>query len=241
MMLVAGLLATGPRAEDGLFKDPAAHALLAITAIGLLASFVWVESKAANPILPLRLFRRSTFVLSGVLSASTGLALFTAVVFVPLYLQYALRMGSTQAGLHLLPLMLAISAASVLGEKRMGQHGSARAGHRRVDSHGQRPCRIGVVYCERKPGGHAGCTRRPGLGIGLTIPVTTIACQRSAQSRDQGTATASPIMFRTVAGALAVSLLGALLSRAIESAPEDSILQRALQRPSRRPCSRCSG
>ncbi|MCW5254941.1 DHA2 family efflux MFS transporter permease subunit [Verminephrobacter aporrectodeae subsp. tuberculatae] len=214
MALVTGLLATRARAEDGV------HALLPIAAIGLLAAFVWLESKVANPILPLHLFRRSAFTLSSVLSASTRLALFTAVVFVPLHLQYSAKLGSAQAGLHLLPLMLAITAASVVGGKRMGRRGTARA-LAIAGSMAMAGAYVGLALSTASANREAMLLALGvlGLGIGLTIPVTTIACQRTAQSQDQGIATASVIMFRTVGGALGVSLLGALLAQGIQPPP----------------------
>lgn len=184
--------------------------------VGLL--FVWRELLVPGPLLPIHLFRQCVFLLNGLLSACTGVALFSVVVFTPLYWQYAVGMTAVQAGLHMLPLMAAISMSSVVGGKWLANSRQLRA--------------MAVASALLMAGGYIGlavsvnaanvagilCALSVlGAGIGLAIPLSMMTVQRVAQPRDQGIATALPIMFRTAGGALGVSFLGAALTQQLEA------------------------
>src|SRR5262249_27253683 len=109
--LVALLTAT--RRDSGF--DAWALGTLGCTAVLLAAAFVWVERHARHPLLPLRLFAGSAFSAASVISAVSGVALFGAVVFLPIYLQSALAMTPIASALHLWPLMSGVTIAALSG------------------------------------------------------------------------------------------------------------------------------
>src|SRR5438046_2065968 len=78
---------------------------LAVAGVLLLIAFVWQETRAAEPILPLGLFRSRVFAVSNAMGFTIGMAMFGAIVFIPLYLQLVYGASPTSSGLRLLPLM----------------------------------------------------------------------------------------------------------------------------------------
>src|SRR3954447_26759585 len=105
---------------------PWSSAPLLLTAAGALAAliaFVAVERRAAEPILPPRLFADPTFVLVSAVLFLTGCAFFAAIVFVPLFLQLVTGASATQSGLLALPLLLAAAASTTLTGRAIARTG----------------------------------------------------------------------------------------------------------------------
>jgi EmrB/QacA subfamily drug resistance transporter len=187
-----------------------------ILALVFASLFLWIETRAPEPILPLELFREQTFTAANVLSTILGVSMFTAVVFLPLYLQIAQGFSPIASGMQLLPMTLGITTAS-LG---CGRHVARVGRYRQFALTG---CAlVAVAYALL-----ATMSNAPkdieipiymlvlGLGLGLLFPVVTMAAQNSVSIQHIGTATATPIMLRSVGGAIGVSLLGALFSNRI--------------------------
>src|SRR6476646_1781013 len=86
---------------------------LGIAGVVLLAAFVWQETRAAEPIVPLGLFRSSIFNVSSAMGATIGMAMFGAIIFIPLYLQLVYGVSATQSGLRMLPLMIGLLVAAI--------------------------------------------------------------------------------------------------------------------------------
>jgi len=76
--------------------------------VAFAVAFVWVESKAPEPILPLRLFRGRTFAVANITTFILGFAMFGSIIFVPLYLQIVKGASPTKSGLLMLPMMAGI-------------------------------------------------------------------------------------------------------------------------------------
>ncbi len=89
----------------------------------LVALFIYWESKAKEPILPLELFKNHTFTLTSVLGAVIGAGMFGAIVMLPLYLQVVKGASATEAGLKLIPLMLGIVSTSIFSGKAITKTG----------------------------------------------------------------------------------------------------------------------
>ena len=113
---------------------------LAIVGVALLAVFLWWETRAEEPILPLQLFRSSVFRVANAMGFTIGMAMFGAIVFIPLYLQLVYGASPTSSGLRLLPLMAGLLVAAVASGRiisRIGRykvvpdrgHGRARLRH----------------------------------------------------------------------------------------------------------------
>ena len=98
---------------------------LGVGGVALLAAFVWQERRAEEPIIPLSLFRSRVFNVSSAMGATIGMAMFGAIIFIPLYLQLVYGSSATKSGLQMLPLMLGLLTAAILSGRaitRMGRY-----------------------------------------------------------------------------------------------------------------------
>ncbi|MCA0244607.1 MAG: MFS transporter [Proteobacteria bacterium] len=214
--LVCLLLAT----RSGLAGTAGGWAL-ALLGLTLLLGFVAVERRAADPLLPLALFGNTGFSAAAVLSIGSGVGLFAAVVFLPLYLQGALRQTPTASALHLLPLMLGLTVASRLCGRALRRGASVRAlaSGGMLAMAGGFGALVGVLDWTPASAGAISLAVLPlGLGLGLLFPVLTVVSQRSAAPRHVGVATATPMMLRALGGAAGVSLLGSVLAHGVPAA-----------------------
>lgn len=213
--LVSLLLSTQP---DAAAVPVVPASLYAAVGLGLAALFVWVQARVANPLLPLSLFSQRAFSAATLLSAASGLMLFATVVFMPLYFQMWRGLSPADSGLHLMPLMAGITVAS------MGC-GRVLAATGRVRSTAIAACALTATafavlgFVVGDPGASltiaSACLVPLGMGIGTLFPLVTVVAQSAAPMPLMGIATASPVMFRSVAGAVGVSLLAALFSRSM--------------------------
>src|ERR671934_353681 len=99
---------------------------LGVAGAALLATFIWWETRAAEPILPLSLFRSSVFSVSNAMGFTIGMAMFGAIVFIPLYLQLVYGASPTSSGLRLLPLMAGLLAAAIASGRAISRIGRYR-------------------------------------------------------------------------------------------------------------------
>src|SRR3989440_3484859 len=99
---------------------------LGIGGVALLLGFVWQEQRAVEPILPLKLFRSSVFSVSSAIGFSIGMAMFGAIIFIPLYLQLVYGASATSSGLRMLPLMAGLLAASIGSGRAISRLGRYR-------------------------------------------------------------------------------------------------------------------
>ena len=97
--------------------------VLAVLAAVLLPLFVLAESRATEPIMPLSLFRNRVFVASSAVGFAVGLALFGAIVYMPVFLQIVKSESPTGWGLQLTPMMLGVLAASITGGQLISRYG----------------------------------------------------------------------------------------------------------------------
>ena len=171
--------------------------------------------------MPLALLADRGFAAAAGLSALSGVALFTAVVFVPVYLQQGLGLGLMASALHTVPLMLGITIAGQLSGRAL------RAGQspRRMASLAAVGLKLGFAllagtlhWAPTADWALAAALLPLGLGLGLLFPLVTVVCQRSAPPQHLGMATAMPVMLRALGGALGVALLGEWLQRHLAQA-----------------------
>ena len=220
--LVSLLLSTNRQPLAGVAISNTAFAL---TGVALIAAFVWLQSRIAHPLLPLSLFAKREFSASTLLSACTGFMLFAAVVFLPMYFQNARGLSPADSGLHLMPLMAGITIASIACGRVLAATG-------RVRSTALVACGLvtaaffGLGVLVREPAvslmAVSACLLPLGMGIGALFPLVTVVAQNSAPMPLMGMATASPVMFRSVSGAVGVSVMASLFAAGFTSgaAPE---------------------
>lgn len=197
----------------GLFElgTPFGWALLVVAAV-LLAVLMWVEVHAADPVLPLRLFRDRLFATATGHGVLAGWAMFGSFSFVPLFVQAVLGSSATGAGSTLMPLMLGWVGASIIGSRLL-----LRMGYRTVAITGMVLLTLGSLLMAIM----GAESTRPwimfflgmmGVGMGFSIPPFLIAVQSSVAKRDMGTATSTLQFSRNIGGTLGVSVMGAYLS-----------------------------
>ena len=193
-------------------------AALAATAVLLAASFLWVQARAPSPLIPLNLFADRAFAAAAALSAGSGVMLFAVVVFMPLYFQTARGLSPGDSGWHLMPLMAGITIASTGGGRMMSATGQVRSVAVAACATAAASL-VALGFAVYEPGISVGavalCLVPVGIGLGALFPIVTVVAQVSAPMQLIGVATASPVLFRSVAGAIGVSALGALLAAAM--------------------------
>jgi EmrB/QacA subfamily drug resistance transporter len=186
---------------------------LAVVAVVLLGAFLFQERRAAEPILPLRLFRDPVFtVVSATLFVATC-SLFAAIVFLPLFLQIVNGQSATDSGLLLLPLLIPSTIATIVAGRLI-----VRTGRYKIfPVTGLTLMTLGLALMSTMDSGTSRTTTSAfmtvfGLGFGMVSQVLVLAIQNSVEQRDLGIATASANFFRALGGAIGVAVFGAIFT-----------------------------
>ncbi|MFF3095110.1 MFS transporter [Streptomyces cyaneofuscatus] len=181
--------------------------------------FVVVEHRAAEPIIPLRLFRDSIFNITGLVGAVIGIALFGAASYLPTYLQMVDGASATESGLLMLPMMLGIVGGSIVSGQLITRTGRYRV-YPIVGS------AVSVVGMWLLSGLERGTSRLEyslwqavlGTGIGLVMSVLVLAVQNSVRPADLGTATSANNYFRQIGGSVGAAIFGTLFAGRLSDA-----------------------
>jgi EmrB/QacA subfamily drug resistance transporter len=191
---------------------------LAATGIVALALFLRVESRAAEPILPLRLFHNRTFVTACAVGLIVGLAMFGSVTYMPLYLQLVKGVSPSAAGLQLTPMMGGVLLSSTIS----GQIISRVGRYRMFPIIGTAVMTIGLFLLSTLGVGTPALAASAymavlGIGLGMVMQVLVLAVQNTADYRDLGVATSGTTLFRSAGGSVGVSLFGAIFAAGLAS------------------------
>ncbi len=193
-------------------------AVAAILGSGLL---IWRETVAAEPVIPLKLFRNRVFVVATMATSLNFVALQGVGLFLPLFFQLVLGMSPSHAGLMTVPLMLGLIASSIAG----GRIVSAIGRYKLLPVVGLALVAIADFSLSRVVASQE--TRMAlmlslifllGIGSGLVLPILTMALQNAVDPADLGAATATSIFFRTLGGAFGVTLAGTIMNWRVQAA-----------------------
>jgi EmrB/QacA subfamily drug resistance transporter len=181
--------------------------------LALAVIFVLVELRAAEPIIPMRLFRNSVFSIANAFGFLIGAAMFGALIFIPVYLQVVDGMSPTRSGLAMLPLVVGIFSTSITAGRLMSRTGRYKV----FPILGAAIVTVALVLLSnldaRTPYWQAGISMYVmGLGLGCTMQVLIVVVQNSVDRSDMGVATASVAFFRQMGGSFGTALFGAILS-----------------------------
>ena len=186
-------------------------------AFALFIVLFFVERRAADPILPIPLFRDSLFSTATAHGLLTGWAVFGTISFIPLFVQSVLGANATQAGITITPMLLGWVGGSIFGTRIL-----LRVGYRTLSLIGTIVFVVGAFLLMS-----AGVTSSQvmvmffvtlmGIGMGLSIPAFVIAVQTTVERRHLGTATSMLQFSRSMGGTLGVSVMGAALSTRLVS------------------------
>ncbi|MEU3553246.1 MFS transporter [Streptomyces fragilis] len=197
---------------------------LAGGAVVATALFVVAERFAAEPLIPLRLFRDPVFNVTALVGLVVGIALFGAASYLPSYLQMVDGATATESGLLMLPMMGGVVGASVLS----GQLISRTGRYRIYPILGGALSAVGMGLLSLLDTGTERVTYSAwmfvlGVGIGLVMPVLVLAVQNSVRPADLGTATSANNYFRQIGGSVGAAVFGTLFADRFTDALADRL------------------
>jgi EmrB/QacA subfamily drug resistance transporter len=186
---------------------------LVVASLVLLPAFLVVEHRAAEPILPLSLFRNRIFSATGAVGFVVGFALFGAITYLPLYLQVAKDASPTRSGLQLVPLMAGLLVTSVITGRLISRLGRYRI----FPIIGTAVMVVAMLLLSQlgvaTPMWVAAVDSLVlGLGLGMTMQVLVLAVQNAVDPRMMGVATSGSTLFRQIGGSIGVALFGAIFA-----------------------------
>ncbi|MFE9792500.1 MDR family MFS transporter [Streptomyces goshikiensis] len=221
------ILATSWGGNEYAWGSPVIIGLFAAGVLAL-ALFCLVETRAEQPMLPMRLFGTPVFGVCSVLSFVVGFAMLGAMTFLPTYLQYVDGDSATVSGVRTLPLVFGLLIASVFSGTV-----TSRTGRYRI---------FPIVGCAVMAAGlFLLSTMRPGTsvwleslymfvlgtGIGLSMQVLTIAVQNTVDYADLGTATSGVTFFRTLGSAFGTAVFGTIYANSLGPALKSGVAEAA--------------
>jgi EmrB/QacA subfamily drug resistance transporter len=190
---------------------------LSVGGVLLLCLFLIQETRAPEPLLPLRLFGEQVFRVGAVIMFVLGLAMFGTVAFLPLYLQVVDGVSATMSGLRLAPLMLGVVVTSVLSGRMISKTGK----YRFYPITGTAITTLGLFLLSRLNAGSGLLEESAymlvlGVGLGMIMQVIVLAVQNAVPYRDLGAATAGANLFRSLGAAFGVAIFGSILNNRLD-------------------------
>lgn len=206
------LLLVAEQGRDWGWGSPAAIACYVIGVVGIIA-FILIEIVMKDDaLIPIKLFRSSTFSMATIIGVFVGFGMFGAMLTLPLYLQLVLGATPTESGLQLLPMILGLMISSIASGQIIARTGR----YRQFPIIGTAMLAGGFFYLTFLKVGDsywfiAGAMLLIGLGLGQLMQTLTIASQNSVGLRDMGVATSASTFFRQIGGTLGTAVLLSLL------------------------------
>ncbi|MFE7035731.1 MFS transporter [Streptomyces sp. NPDC057621] len=197
---------------------------LAAGAVASTVLFLVAEHRAAEPLIPLRLFRDGVFNVTALVGVIVGVALFGAASYLPTYLQMVDGASATESGLLMLPMMGGIVGASIVSG-----HLISRSGRYKIyPILGGALSVLGMGLLSRleadTPRLHYSVWMALlGAGIGLVMPVLILAVQNSVHPHDLGTATSANNYFRQIGGSVGAAVFGTLFANRLADSLADRL------------------
>ncbi|MCW2914132.1 MAG: Arabinose efflux permease-like protein [Actinomycetia bacterium] len=186
---------------------------LGVASVVLAVGWGFAERRAAEPVLPLHLFRSSVFSLASAISFVVGFAMFGALTYLSIFLQVVKGITPTLSGLHLLPMMLGLLTASITS----GQVITRTGRYKIFPIFGTAITTLGLFLCSRLDETSSTFTMSVylcvlGVGLGLVMQVLVIAVQNAVDYQDLGTATSGATFFRSIGGSFGVAAFGSVFN-----------------------------
>ena len=192
--------------------------------LALAVVFILVERRASEPILPMELFNNSVFSITNALGMVFGIAMFGAIIFVPLYLQIVMGMTPTKSGLGMVPMVAGMFSASI-----PAGHYVTRTGRYRMFPIISTIVVSGALLLLSTLDADSSYLQVGigmfvlGFGLGLTMQLLTLIVQNSVDVRHMGVATSTVTFFRNLGGAFGTAVFGAVLNSRLSHHLESSL------------------
>lgn len=195
--------------------------VISLFAVGLVLTvfFVFWEAKfATEPIIPMHLFRNSVFRVSNAMALVVGITMMGSLIYLSVYLQFVVGYSPTGAGLAILPMMLGVGPTSMAAGITISKIGKYKI----FPIVGSGISVVGM-YLMSRLGVHTSATERGlymfvlGVGLGMVMPVLTLAVQNALPLKDIGTGTSSNLFFRNMGSSFGTAIFGAILSNRLSA------------------------
>ena len=190
--------------------------IMGAAAVVLAVAFVWAESRAAEPVIPLHLFRNRVFSASSAVGFVVGFAMFGSIAYLPQYMQIVKGASPTVSGLRLLPLMAGLLTTSIVSGRLVTRWGRYRV----FPIVGTATMTVGMYLLS-----HLGVATNDwlaslymlilGAGIGLSLQVLVVAVQNAVSYADLGAATGGATFFRSIGGSFGTAVFGAVFANVL--------------------------
>jgi EmrB/QacA subfamily drug resistance transporter len=226
--LVAGvvplLLALSWGGNDYSWTSPTILGLFGIAAI-MLVMFGVVESRAAEPIIPLSLFRNRIVTVSVVALMLMAVGMFGTILFIPLFIQGVIGTTATQSGTVMMPMMMVMVTSSILG----GQFISRTGRYKLIGLFGMSVMTLGMFLLSGMgpDTDYLTVVRNMiiiGVGLGPTMPVFTLAAQNAVKMSQLGVVTSLTQFSRSIGSTLGVAIFGTILTNRFAPAVQAALL-----------------
>ncbi|MDX3059584.1 MFS transporter [Streptomyces sp. NE06-03E] len=190
----------------------------------LIALFLFIESKAREPIIPLRLFRNRTITLASAASLFVGIGMFAGTVFFSQYFQLARDKSPTMSGVMTIPMIAGLFLSSTISGQVITKTGRWKAwlvsgGFLLTAGLGM----LGTIRYDTEYWHIAIFMLVMGLGIGMMMQNLVLATQNQVAPSDLGAASSVVTFFRSLGGAIGVSALGAVLGNRVTHYVKDGL------------------
>ncbi|OYO01009.1 MFS transporter [Enemella evansiae] len=195
--------------------------IITLYAVGLVFTgiFIFAETRAIDPVLPLRLFRSSIFTLSCIASFAVAIMMFGAIIYIPVYAQGVIGVNATNSGLILMPMMLGLIILGIV----VGQLVTKTGRYKEFLLLGNIVMLIGYWLLSRL---HWGSTQLDltlamvviGIGLGTCMQLYTLVIQNNSRRQDLGVSTASSQFFRNVGSTVGIAIYGTVMTTTMHTA-----------------------
>jgi EmrB/QacA subfamily drug resistance transporter len=200
--------------------------IIALFAVALvfLTLFVFVERKAEEPILPMHLFKHRTFTVLNGIGFLMSVGMFGAIMFVPFFMQGVVGVSATQSGTIMTPMMITMIIGSIVGGRMVYKIG--------VKSQlfiGMVVMAAGFGLLSTMDVDTSKFTATLymiilGIGMGLVMPILTLALQESFPKSELGVVTSSSQFFRAIGGTFGMTVLGAIMNHRSSQLLDDRLM-----------------
>jgi len=194
--------------QSNAFATPEVAGLISLGLV-ILGGFLFIEAKAAEPIIPLELFRNRTFAAAAAATFFASFGFFSSIIFLPRYFQSVLGESATSSGYATLPLLLGVIISSVSAGQivaRRGRYKRLILGAILLVAAGS--LLLTNLQADTNPWVLRGWMFLAGLGVGPTLSVFTIVVQNAVPFRFLGAATSNLTFFRQVGGSVGLAIVG---------------------------------
>jgi len=186
---------------------------LAALIVASIAVFIPVEQRAADPVLPLHLFKNPTFTLTTTIGLVIGVGMFAALGFLPTFLQMSNGVGVTASGLLLIPMMVGVMGTAIWSGFAITKTGR----YRRYPITGMAIATLGLIWLTQLD------ANTPlwlfgimifvlGAGLGLVMQTIVLAVQNAVDPHELGTATSANNFFREIGAAVGIAMFSSIFT-----------------------------